>query len=73
MNKDINPNKYYSMRELASILPWINNEPTMQKLIKDDIMNNNSKTYKTVVIQRKTGKRYYIKGSTIIELLKHAK
>jgi len=70
---EIKPDKMYSIRETAKLLPWIKCEPTLQKLIMEDIEKNKNQLYKTIVLKRKKNNRYYIKGSTIIELIKNHK
>lgn len=70
---EIKQDKMYSIRETAKLLPWIKCEPTLQKLIMEDIEKNKNQLYKTIVLKRKKNNRYYIKGSTIIELIKNHK
>lgn len=69
-DQQINKNKYYSIREAARLIPWINSEPTLQKLIHYDIDNNNNQSFKAIVLKRKKQRRYYIKGENIIEVIK---
>lgn len=64
--------QYYSLRETARLLPWINCEPTLQKQIDADILNNGNKTFKAIVLKRNKIKRYFIKGEIIINLIKEA-
>ena len=61
----INKNKYYSIRETAKHIPWINSEPTLQKLIHHDIDYNNNQLFKAIVLKRNKQRRYYIKGEYI--------
>lgn len=65
----IDKNKYYSIREAARLIPWINSEPTLQKLIHEDIDNNNNQLFKAIVLKRKKQRRYYIKGEYIADVI----
>jgi hypothetical protein len=67
---EIDPNKYYALRETVQFLPWDVSEPTFQKLIMDDINNNSGKKYNAKVLMRHKKRRYYIKGESIIQLIK---
>ena len=73
MNNEIQPNKYYSIRETAKILPWIKCEPTLKKMIHNDIDNNNNQLFKAIVLKRNKQRRYYIKGENIINIISYRK
>jgi hypothetical protein len=66
----IDPEKYYSIRRTAKLIPWIHSEPTLQKIIHDDIQNNNNQLFKAVVLKRNKQRRYYLKGVNIINVIK---
>lgn len=66
----IDPNKYYSIRETAKFIPWIRCEPTLQKIINNDIERNSNQLFKAIVIKRNKQRRYYIKGEHIINVIK---
>lgn len=66
----INKDKYYSIREATKLIPWINSEPTLQKLIHQDINDNNNQTFKAIVLKRKKQRRYYLKGENIENVIK---
>ena len=65
----INSNKYYSIRQAAQFIPWINCEPTLQKMIQYDVNNNNNKLFKVKTIKRNIQKRYFLKGEDIINIV----
>lgn len=65
----IEKNKYYSIRKTAKLIPWINSEPTLQKLIHQDIDNNNNQMFKAIVLKRNKQRRYYIKGEYILDVI----
>ncbi len=65
----IDKNKYYSIRGAAKLIPWINCELSLQKLIHLDIKNNNQ-IFKAIVLKRNKQRRYYIKGEHIINVIK---
>jgi hypothetical protein len=67
---DIDPNKYYSIRETSKLIPWIHCEPTLQRIIHNDIEKNNNQMFKAIVLKRNKQRRYYIKGEHIIEVIK---
>jgi len=67
---NIEPEKMYSIREALKFLPFAKNEPTLQKLIMDDILNNESKKFKAIALMRNKRRRYYLKGENIINLTK---
>ena len=69
METKIDPTKYYSIRQSAKLLPWINCEPTLHKLVKQDIETNNNKKFKVISIKREKMKRCFIKGETLLGLL----
>lgn len=64
----IQPDKQYSVREAAKYLKWVHSLPTFQKLVKNDFSSDNQ-MFKSLVLKRKTRKRYYIKGSNLISFL----
>ena len=66
----IDPNKYYSIRETAKFIPWIHCEPTLQKIINNDIEKNNNQMFKAIRLKRNKQHRYYIKGEHIINVIK---
>ncbi len=66
----IDKNKYYSVREAAKIIPWVNCEPSLQKLIHIDIENNDNKVFKAMVLKRNKQRRYYLKGENILDVIK---
>lgn len=68
----IDKNKYYSIREATKIIPWVNCEPSLQKIIHLDIENNNQ-IFKAIVLKRNKQRRYYIKGENIIDVIKKVK
>lgn len=69
----IEPNKYYSIRQTAKLIPWIHSKPTLQKIIHTDIDENKNQLFKTFVLKRNKQKRYYIKGAHILEVMKKMK
>ena len=66
----IEKNKYYSIREATKLIPWVNCEPSLQRLIQLDIENNNNQLFKAIILKRNKQRRYYIKGEHIIEVMK---
>lgn len=66
----IEPEKYYSIRETAKLIPWIHSEPTLQKIIHNDIEKNNNQLFKAIVLKRNKQRRYYLKGEHIINIIK---
>ena len=66
----IEPDRYYSIRETARLIPWIHSEPTLQKIIHNDIEKNNNQLFKAVVLKRNKQRRYYLKGEHIINVIK---
>lgn len=66
----INKDKYYSIREAAKVLPWVNCEPTLQKLIQIDFEKNENKMFKAIVLKRNKQRRYYIKGENLLEVIR---
>lgn len=69
MKNKIDTNKYYSIRETVKLIPWINCQPTLQKIIHKDIKENNNQMLKAIIIKRKKQRRYYIKGEHIINII----
>ena len=67
----ININKYYSISELhkMNIFKWTKSYSSLNRLIKRDVKNGN-KTFQAIMTGKGNGIRYFIKGSTIIKLLK---
>jgi len=66
----IDPERYYSIRETARLIPWIHSEPTLQKIIHNDIEKNDNQMFKAVVLKRNKQRRYYLKGEHIINVIK---
>lgn len=73
MNKKINKNKLYSIKEAMEFFPWINNHVTFQKYLREDMEYNNSKEYGAIIIKRNKYRKYYLKGENIIKTLKEKK
>lgn len=71
MKKKINTNAVYSAREALEFFPNIGNEPAMRKFIEDDIAGKNILDAK--VIMRGTQRRFFIKGSKLLELINKQK
>lgn len=61
----------YSAREALKFIPYIGNEPAMRKFIEDDIAGKNILDAK--VIMRGTQRRFFIRGSKLLELLSKKK
>lgn len=70
MINEIDPNKLYSIHQAITFMPWVNCEPTLQKMIIEDIEKNNNEKFKAIVLRRSKTRRYYIKGENIINLVK---
>jgi len=71
----IDPDKYYSAKKLSEmkVFPWISSYHTLKKWITDDILYNENAVFKTIKKGIKTGTRYLIKGSTVIEIYEKTK
>jgi len=65
----IQPEKQYSVREAAKCLKWSHSLPTFQKIVRNDFENKNL-IFKSIVLKRNTKKRYYIKGTNLLEFQK---
>lgn len=72
-NNLIDPLKHYSIRKTAKLIPWINCEPTLQKIIHYDIEENQNQLFKVIVLKRNKQRRYYIKGEHILNVIKKYK
>ena len=70
-DKTLYPDEYYSLQQILDmrVLPWIKGFSTLSKLVKKDIDRNNSQLFKAVVIGKKQGTRYMIKGQHLLDLL----
>jgi hypothetical protein len=69
-NTDILPDKLYSIREAAKLIPGIKCAPTLQKTIDADVKKTGGQNFKFKVLKRNRQKRYYIKGQDLIDLIK---
>lgn len=70
MIENINPNEYYSLRQIIKneYLPWIKSLPTLSKWISS--VDTNGQPYlKSIIRGEGAGKRYYVKGSDIIQII----
>jgi len=67
----IKPSRYYSILMIfkLDLFDWINSYDALKRLIIRDV-NNKNKTFKAIVYGSGSGKRYLIKGSTLITVLK---
>lgn len=71
----IKSDDYYSIMQLykLGIFKWIKSYDTMKRWIKKDIEENDNKIFKVLRYGKGRGKRYLIKGSTVLALIKKVK
>lgn len=67
--EEINLTRYYSIRETTKLIPWLNSEPTLQKMIHNDVKNNKNQLFKAIILKRSKQRRYYIKGEHIQSII----
>jgi hypothetical protein len=68
---DIQPDKYYSVREAAKLIPGIKYSSALQKLIDLDIKETNGKIFKAKVLKRNKQRRYFIKGEDLMFIIEN--
>ena len=65
----IDAEKYYSLTQIIqeNFIPWIKSLPTLRSWVKRD-----DDLFKTITTGEKHAKRYFVKGSTLLEIIKLA-
>jgi hypothetical protein len=67
----IESEKLYSVREATNLIPGIVCSPTLQKLIDNDVKNNNNKIFNAKILKRKKQRRYFIKGEDLLRIVQN--
>ena len=68
---NILPEKLYSIREAAKLIPGINCGPTLQKIVDLDIKKTEGQIFNAKVLKRNKQKRYFLKGEDLIRIVEN--
>ena len=73
MTNMIEKEKYYTLNEIIKkkLIPWVKSLPTLSRWVNKDIKNG-GQLFKAIVRGDGIGKRYLIKGESLIEFINQA-